>query len=445
MVIMIILLILCLPLILMLSLFTASSVVSIAVDVPVSGIDVMIEELVELDLDQNESFTVDYIVYPTEASNKDVSISFSAIGDEKLADFTVDGNTITPTSAGQARVTVETASGGYRDSFDVIVRTKGVESIASTPEKTVITVGETTKINTEFYPKAVKDESLSYRVKDGEGIVAVSKSGIVQGIGVGTATVEVASVDNPAAKSEFTITVESSGVIDFVSNTTYLTTQQSAGTLASVINPLITVEAYSAELFDAEGAPLGSDIIFVEFDTLTGVISYEFTDPAFVGRVEVRLTVSVADGESVTKSCYIERISDISAEWIDAALDGAVPVPRSLSDGIRFAIDLKPLGADVSYRIKLGYDARTNTAGGLRSGEAVNIEENTVYTAEGGYVSVELESSSQGVFLVVRGVYAYDSLSDIDKTLTTVSITVVDDTNGEEIQLDEISVQVFNY
>lgn len=445
MVIMIILLILCLPLILMLSLFTASSVVSIAVDVPVSGIDVMIEELVELDLDQNESFTVDYIVYPTEASNKDVSISFSAIGDEKLADFTVDGNTITPTSAGQARVTVETASGGYRDSFDVIVRTKGVESIASTPEKTVITVGETTKINTEFYPKAVKDESLSYRVKDGEGIVAVSKSGIVQGIGVGTATVEVASVDNPAAKSEFTITVESSGVIDFVSNTTYLTTQQSAGTLASVINPLITVEAYSAELFDAEGAPLGSDIISVEFDTVTGVISYSFTDPAFVGRVEVRLTVSAADGESVTKSCYIERISDISATW-DPAVDlyGATPIFKSKTAGEDFDIDLKPIGADVSYKIELGYDARSNIAGNVRSGEEIEMEENVLYTAEGGYVSVEIVRTADKLILVVRGTHAY-GIDNIDKTLTTISLKIIDNTNGEIIALDEISVQVFNY
>ena len=49
---MIILLMLCLPLILMLSLFTTTEVVSIVVDVPVNGIDVVIEELVELDLDK---------------------------------------------------------------------------------------------------------------------------------------------------------------------------------------------------------------------------------------------------------------------------------------------------------------------------------------------------------------------------------------------------------
>ena len=65
MVVMIILLILSLPLILMFSLFTTSNVVSIVVDVPVNGIDVMVEEIVELDLDRNESFTVDYAISPT--------------------------------------------------------------------------------------------------------------------------------------------------------------------------------------------------------------------------------------------------------------------------------------------------------------------------------------------------------------------------------------------
>ena len=78
MVIMIILLILCLPLILMLSLFTTTSVVSIVVDVPVTGIEISTDEVIELDLDKRESYEVEYLVTPTEASKKDVKfISFT--------------------------------------------------------------------------------------------------------------------------------------------------------------------------------------------------------------------------------------------------------------------------------------------------------------------------------------------------------------------------------
>ena len=187
MIVMIILLILCLPLILMLSLFTATEVVSIMVDVPVNGIDVEIEELVELDLDRGESFEVDYVVSPTEASNKDVIFRFLALDDEKLADFSVDGNKITPTSYGSARVVVETVDGGYRDSFDVIVYSKRVESSASRLDSPTLTVGQTAKIQTSFYPEIVRDEGLSYRVKSGEGIVSVTASGTLKGIGIGTA------------------------------------------------------------------------------------------------------------------------------------------------------------------------------------------------------------------------------------------------------------------
>lgn len=444
MVVMIILLILSLPLILMFSLFTTSNVVSIVVDVPVNGIDVMVEEIVELDLDKNESFTVDYAISPTEASNKDVNFIFSSIGEQKRAEFTVQGNTITPVSAGHTRVTVETVSGGYRDSFDVIVRTKGVESITSTPKKSTITVGEYTDIETVFYPAVVNDESLTYTVKDGEGTVSVSKSGKIQGIGIGTATVEVASVDNPSAKSEFTVTVESSGVIDFVSDTSYLTTQESGGRITAVLNPELTLGGYSIALTDKDGAPVGSDVITVEFDTATGIISYSFADAAYVGRVSVSLTVNPTDSEPVTKTCYVERISEISISWQDQGSGTEYAVFKSLSDGNRIGIDLKPLGADVSYTIKLGYEARNNNAGNIRSGEEREIETNTVYTAEGGYISVELESTSLGVFLVVRGTYAYDSLDDINKTLTTIRLTVTDNHNGSVTDLGEISVVVFN-
>ena len=444
MVIMIILLILCLPLILMLSLFTTTTVVSIVVDVPVTGIDVVVEEVVELDLDGGESFTVDYTISPREASNKDVNFLFAPLGEEKLAEFTVDGNTITPTRAGHARVIVETVDGGYRDSFDVIVRTRSVESITSTPEKEEITVGEFTGINTVYYPKFVNDEGLTYRVKEGESIATVSKGGRIQGIGVGTALIEVTSIDNPDAKSEFTVTVNSSGVIDFVNDKSYLTALDTSGSLSAVLNPAIVVSGYTAELLDEAGAPVGDSVLSVSLDTDTGLISYEFTDLAYVGTVEVRLTVSPEGGEAVTKSCYITRISEISIAWEDQGGDGRYDVSHNKSEGNRIGVDLRPLGANVSYDIKLEYTERTDVRGDIHSGESFALEENTVYVCDGGYISVELESTSLGVFLVVRA-SCEPSIDDLinDFTVTNVILSVTDENTGEVTVLDRISVVVF--
>ena len=442
MIVMIILLILCLPLILMLSLFTTTNVVSIVVDVPVTGIEVAIEEVIELDLDKGESFTFDYVISPAEASKKDIKVLSSQIGDAKLAEFTVDGNKITPTSYGSALVTVETVDGGFRDSFLIVVYSKRVEGITSTPVKETIVVGEYTKINTVYYPDNVNDTELSYRVKEGEDVVTVSKGGNIRGIGIGTAVIEVTSADNPDAKSEFTVTVESSGVIDFVDDTSYLTALENTGEILSVLNPDVTVLTHSVELFDKDGAPLAGSIADVSFDPLTGKISYSFIDQAFVGEIEVRVTVTPDGGEAVTKSCYINRMSEISIAWKDQGGDGRYSV--STSDPNRIEIDLRPLGANVSYNIKLVYDVKTDVTGDVKSDEAFDLEKNVVYTCQGGYVSIELESTSDGVYLVVRGEYAptMDEIAS-DSAVTYIYLTVTNENTGEDTVLAPISVVVY--
>ena len=446
MVIMIILLILRLPLILMLSLFTTTEVVSMVVDVPVNGIDVAIEELIELDLDKGESFVVDYVVSPTEAANKSVSFYFSSIGDAKLASFTVDGNKITPISYGSARVTVETVDGGYRDSFDVVVYSKRVQSITSSVESSLLTVGETVKISTSYYPAVVKDEGLSYRVKDGEGVVSVSQSGTIRAVGIGTATVEVISNDNPEARSEITVTVQSSGIVDFVSDRCDITALDNIAYISAVINPDVTLTDYAVELFYKDsGEPLPAGIATATLDTATGLVCCLFTDDAFVGDIEIRLTLST-DSDSVTKSCYVHRISEISIGWADAGVGNTYEILYSNSEGERIGIDLRPIGADVSYFLTLdfAYNKEIAQAGGVSSGVAFELVEGNVYLADGGFVSVQLESFPDGVFLVIKG-RCEPSMSDLveERTLTRVSLTVRNNHDGSLTVLDGITVVIY--
>ena len=443
MIVMIILLILCLPLILMLSLFTATEVVSIMVDVPVNGIDVEIEELVELDLDRGESFEVDYVVSPTEASNKDVIFRFLALDDEKLADFSVDGNKITPISYGSARVVVETVDGGYRDSFDVIVYSKRVESIASRLDSPTLTVGQTAKIQTSFYPEIVRDEGLSYRVKSGEGIVSVTASGTLKGIGIGTAVIEVASKDNPSATSEITVEVKSSGILDFVSDRCDITALTDIAELYTVINPELTVLDYSLTLLAPDGVEIPEDIAVAHLDTASGVISCQFIDEAFVGDIEIVLHLVTSGGE-VTKSAYVHRISEIEIGWADTSSDGRYGVLSSNSDGIRIEINQRPLGADVSYFVSLDYTAFTPVDGNVRSGESFELVSGERYVAESGTLSVELEVTADGVFLVVRGEYE-PTPDEINSQLavTEISVKVVNNHDGSLTVLDKISVVVY--
>jgi len=446
MVVMIILLILCLPLILMLSLFTTTNVVSIVVDVPVTGIDVAIEEIVELDLDKGESFEVDYVITPSEASKKDVKVSFSQIGDNKLATFDVEGSKITPTSYGSALVTFETVDGGFRDSFEVFVHSKVVEKIESSPGEGEIVIGQYTEIHTDYYPSIVNNEILTYSVKaGGEGIVTVSKSGRIRGIGIGTATIVVTSTDNPNASCEFDITVKSSGVVDFVEDTNYITAVDDVrtGSIQAVLNPDLTVSDHEIKLVDKEtGEILPDTVIDVTFDDSTGLVSYDFKDRNFIGTVEIQLTVNAEGGESVTKSCYVTQISEITIEWVEQDGDGKYAVGSSAEN--RIGVNLKPLGANVSYKIKLVYNNGTDVVGDIQTGVEFDLEKNTVYTCQGGSVSIELESTSDGVYLVVRGKYAptKDEFNN-DFTVTYIYLTVTNENTGEDTVLKPISVVVY--
>lgn len=448
MIVMIILLILCLPLILMLSLFTTTNVVSIVVDVPVTGIEVAVEEIIELDLDKGESFEVDYVITPTEASKKDIKVTFSQIGDNKLATFDVEGSKITPTSYGSALVTFETVDGGFRDSFEVFVHSKVVEKIESSPMESEIVIGQYTEIHTDYYPSIVNNEILTYSVKaGGEGIVTVSKSGRIRGIGIGTATIVVTSTDNPNASCEFDITVKSSGVVDFVEDTNYITAVDDVrtGSIQAVLNPDLTVSGHEIKLVNKEtGEILPDSVIDVTFDDVTGLVSYDFKDRNFIGTVEIQLTVNAEGGESATKSCYVTQISEITIEWEDQGGDGKYSVFNSSSVGNRIGINLKPLGANVSYKIKLVYDNKTTVSGEVESGVEFDLEANEVYTCQGGFVSIELESTSDGVYLVVRGKYA-PTMDEIinDFAVTHIYLTVTNENTGEDTVLDPISVVVY--
>ena len=107
----IIALILLLPMILMMTLYTAVNTVSLQVKVPVSKIEILSEEFVSLDLDKGERFFVDYAVYPTTASNKEVNFSTENIGAQPKAELEYSNGYIVPKSAGMAYACFTTVDG----------------------------------------------------------------------------------------------------------------------------------------------------------------------------------------------------------------------------------------------------------------------------------------------------------------------------------------------
>ena len=437
MIIIIILLILCLPLILMLTLYSATTAISIAVNVPVAGIDVLVEDFIELDLDRGESYEIEYIILPTEAKNKRVNITWEPIGNEPLADFTVDGNKITPTSAGQAKVIVETVDGGYRDSLNVIVYSRMVKAINSSllDDDGIISVGEIAKIKTDFYPEVASNKGLSYKVIEGSDVVEVNKSGEVRGTGIGTAKVEVTSSANPSAKSVVEITVQSSDVFSFVNDSQSIpaASKDPGGKFPVVLNPTLTFEDIKVEVIGQEG------VLQASYNSESECVEYTFLDRIFVGKMEIKLTVTPTGGEPVSKSCYVTQFKDVTVDWLVKD-----QTRFDVSDEVKdIIIDLNPKGADVTFSLVVEYKEISDLNGEIHSGQKITLTEGVSYELNGGFVSISAINTPDGVFLRVQRVLEPKD-DQYDQTLIALKLSVKDnnDPDSSAVELNQIFIRV---
>ena len=436
MVVMIILLILCLPLILMLSLFTTTSVVTVVADVPVTGIVLNMDktEIPVLNLDIGDTIRVDYTITPSGASNKNVEFTFSPVGEDKLAEFEVDGNLLIPKEHGKAMVTVTTVDGGFRDSFVVYVKTNRVTAIDATVANENILVGETTTISTAFTPKNASNQSLIYRIKEGADVVKLTNDKI-KGIGIGTAVIEVLSGDKPEIKDEITVTVGSSGVFDFVDDTGYITLEKSEGALDVILNPDLGSFDFDLELSGTHGETYESinpsDVVNLVFDKADGKIKYEFTDSAFIGDIKVLLTVTPDGKEAVTKECHIVRIGKVEIGWDDPGKNHLVFVDES----IYIDVNVKPSNADVTFTLTATFSANTDMKGTVESGVTITLEEGVEYFCNGGYMSFTLVENS----IVVKALY---SEADANDTATSIRVVVTDNSTGESEKLTKKTIAV---
>lgn len=442
MVIMIILLILCLPLILMLSLFTTTNVVTIVADVPVTGIVINMDksEIPVLSLDDGDTITIDYSITPNGATNKEVVFSFSPIGDEKMAEFEVsDGNLLTPVDHGKTKVTVETVDGGFRDSFVIYVTTKRVTAIDSVPERDTIFVGETTSISTMFTPQNAANQSLTYSIKEGSDVVTI-QNGRVKGIGIGTAVIEVTSGDDPRVKDEITVSVTSSGVFDYIDTEEFIMVDETGSSIDVVLNPELGNITHSITLSDVTGIGEPVDpysVVDVTFNEEQSRLDYEFKDLGFIGTIEVLLSITPEGGETVEKAYRITRLSEVKIDWAQTSSKRSYGV--YLNEDLSLEIDVQPKVAQVVYKIVVDFDAGTDLQGSVNPGDEITLEEGVKYTCNGGYVSFMLVNNT----IIVHGEKTAESMDKISETLTSFRVyAFVEGSESEQIRLGTKKISV---
>lgn len=402
-----ILLMLALPLILMIVLFTATSTVSLTVKVPVERIEISGEPIVYLDLDDGDTYTVEYTVYPTNAANREISFSTSQIGTDPLAELEFDKETgvIIPKTCGKARVILTTIDGGFTDSFIVQVSSKSLQQIESSVADEIVNIGSSTTITTTFTPKNAPNKQLRYEIVEGEEIVSVNSQGVVTGLGVGEATIRVISRFNEEIYSEVKVQVTSAAAMQFVQHSVSNTMQQDGGSIPLHIEAGVEFE-YELKVLDEEGAAI-NDAITYSLDKENKLLNYTFRE-SFEGKITLRLTVRVEGVDEFVDECTITRLRQIQANWVGAK---SIAVKVGSTQYVHFEVN--PSDVEIGYEI--GYEN------------------------DQGYISVT-EDVENGQLIVT----ALEAAEDFGESYTKVILKLWTTNNPEQVITLTLTVNIYN-
>lgn len=426
-----ILLILALPLFLMICLFTATSGVSLAIDIPVSDIEVLGEDIVYMNMDEiDDKYLLEYAIYPTNAANKKVSLSYKAIEidgiEQPVAKLEYDEETgyLRPLAPGMVEVIVTTVNGGFTDSFVVVVETKELISIdVDLPqnaifdevlgmEKLELKPGETIKIKNIFNPVTASNLLVTYESSD-TSVATVSRSGIVQARKPGTAVITVTSRANGYITHSFAIDVPKPDSLI----TIYEKDVKSIEDFDNIDFIVNTEEDYklSYKVVDADGNAIDASEYFgIRFrnDQLT----YVFND--YFGTVNVDITITTAT-ETETIRCTFTRIRQ--AEDGDLTIFFDQDVYDIYAQQAEIYCELMP--QDESVVISAVADNGNVIIGSI-------IGEDSIY-------SIELIGKKAGVSTITvyaKDVYTGETVSE--KTITVVikpsEMMTVPESNGIE-------------
>lgn len=332
-----ILLILALPLFLMICLFTATNGVSLAVPISVSGIELLSESTVYMDLDNpKEQHIVEYAVYPTNAANQEVTFSYLPLDGEEgdsqpLAQFEYDEETgiLKPLAPGAAEVVITTVDGGYSVRFTAIVETRELVSIESTPpnldatfdevlgmEKYEMEPGDTFKIQNTFTPETAANLLVTYESSD-PSIATVNARGVVQARGNGTVVITVTSRANEYISYSFALEVKSPEGQSLVIVDKDIVTTADMGRINLSIS---ADEGYTleCEAVDKNGNPIPDAKEYFVTSIKTGnegsYIEYYFLD--YYGTMFLDVTLTTVSGDATTIRCSVSRLERMEQQVI---------------------------------------------------------------------------------------------------------------------------------
>lgn len=309
-------LILLLPLVLMMTLFTAVSTVSLSVNIPVEKIKILGDKFVSLDMDKQERYYLDYVIYPTVAVNKKVDVTVEKVGSQQLAQVEYKNGYIYPKQAGVANVCVTTADGGFRDAFQLVVKETKLKGISCSTDKSWLNVGETIQIDTQFIPTTAINKTVGYYSTDTD-VLTVDDDGLIMAKAKGTASVIIRSLADPTIQDSLEFIVKTQELFSLP-----ITETNTSADDGAVNMTVETDQAFSLEfgVYDSQGNVLDGVIEAVNSEQFVDLgngnyrFDYKFIDESFYGTAVIKFTLTI-QGHTTHRTFTITRVEGLDAQF----------------------------------------------------------------------------------------------------------------------------------
>ena len=193
----VIILIMLIPLVLMVCVFSAANFTSLQVPIAVSGVSLYHENLEVINLVEGNKMQINAQVYPINASNKGLKYTYESVAGKPTPNIEInEKGLMTVSGYGSANVIVSSKDGAYKKSFMLVVTsTKATELVASLSTTEDIVVGDEFSILTTVLPNEALDKNVRFSSSDTNKVRINALTGEAKALSRGRVTLK-ATLEN---------------------------------------------------------------------------------------------------------------------------------------------------------------------------------------------------------------------------------------------------------
>lgn len=190
-------LIMLIPLVLMVCVFSAANFTSLQVPISVNSVAVYHERLEVVNLAESNEFQINAQVMPINASNKGLIYTYESVNGKQMPTLDINENGLVKASGyGTAKVIVTTKDGAYKKSFLLeVTSTVATELVANLSKTEDIFVGDEFEILTTVLPDAALDKNVKFSSTDNHIVKVDALTGECKALSSGRVTLK-ATLEN---------------------------------------------------------------------------------------------------------------------------------------------------------------------------------------------------------------------------------------------------------